>query len=264
MHIKKFFLLSLLSLFVCSGCGTNQKKTSYTIARTGYSEKARLHGLEKNLIGFSDDFLFEIARTEEVSLYPVHADRKSLLSMLEYKGIDGVLMAIVPTDDLEEDYLFSQPVFTTGPVLIVRKDAPYNSMSELEGRGVGFDKEYWPVLLLTDRKDVIFRPYEGVSQAINDLLSYRTDGVVIDAIVAYKMMQGLYRGSLKMCVPPLMPIGWRLVVKKGPHSEALIDLFNEGKEKLKQSGDLAKMLAYWELFDIYDPDATLRIIPKKF
>jgi polar amino acid transport system substrate-binding protein len=221
------------------------------------AERVLLYGLDKNVVGFSDDLLFEIGKEENVSIYPVTLDNSSLVTLLDQQGIDGVLSALEPNEELEVNYLFSDPYFTFGPILIVAQGSPYKSIQDMKNKEIGFEAAYVPVLRLKASTECIFRPYDNVNPMLEDLLHGRVDGVIIDAIVAYKFIVGPYRGLIRIAGDPLRPLGFRLIVKKGK-SEELVATFNQGLAAIRASGLFTKMLSYWGLFDIYNPEETLK------
>jgi len=253
--VIRFLLLCLLVLVGCHG--EKHKKTTYVVARTTAWEKTSLHGLETNLVGFADDLLAEISKVEKVQILPVEGNKVMPLAPLDQQDIDGVLSCIEPTFDLQQQYLFSEPFFTTGPVLVVLKNAPYKSWQDLEGKEIGVERDYFFATSLQDAVSSVFHPYNDVDSAVQDLLEGSLDGIIIDAVVAYKLISGPDRGKLTMLPQPLKPFYCRLVVKKGK-SDELMTLFNHGLKSLKESGLFTKMLTYWDLFDITNPQSTLK------
>jgi len=252
------FMVLIVSVVV-PGCSRKEqkKKSSYTIVRPTSAERVFLFGLDKNVLGFSDDLLFEIGKAEQVPLYPVSLDHSSLVTLLEAEDVDGVLSSLEPDEELRRRYLFSEPYFTYGPILIVAQDSPYSAIADMKNKEIGFEVAYFPALRLKQSSECIFRPFDNMNTVLEELLHKRLDGVIVDAIVAYKLILGPYRGRIRIVGEPLRPMSFRLIIKKGK-SDELVSTFNHGLAAVKASGLFTKMLTYWGLFDIYNPEETLK------
>ncbi|MDB6081329.1 MAG: putative bacterial extracellular solute-binding protein, partial [Chlamydiia bacterium] len=140
---------------------------------------------------------------------------------------------------------------------------PYTSLKDMNGKELGFERGYIWALQIKDSTSSIFRPYDDVTSAIDDLIASHLDGVIVDALVGYRLASGLYRGSLRAAGPPIIPLGIRLIVKKGKNEE-LVTLFNQGLAELKKSGLYEKVLRYWGLFDVENPKSALSESPTTF
>jgi polar amino acid transport system substrate-binding protein len=266
LYLKKIILLICVLSFGIAGCkiGNHKRTSPYVIGKNpGSFVSLSLYGAEKNVSGFSDDLVYEIAKDQDIQVRLFISDASPITSLLDEENIDGVLSAQAPTEQRMRDYIFSEPYFILGPVLVVRQDATYNSLQEMGSREVGYDRGSTTALQLTDTGEVIFTPYDDMLRAFEDLENGRVDGVVCDAIVAYRLASNLYRGKVRISGPPLVPIALRLVVKKGK-SEELIPLFNKGLEDLKKTHMYQKILRYWALYDVMEPGSVLTESPGTF
>jgi len=238
----------LAFLFICFSCEHIEHKATYRILRTGNWDQIALYGAEKNVLGFSDDLIYEIATREGFRVNLGGFDKQNILQALDIKEVDAVLTSVQPTPNRMLRYIFSDPYFSVGPVLMIRKDAAFKNLYDLSHRAVAYERSYtWP-LTLPGASDCVFHPYDDILRAVEDVSRGVVDAVVLDAIVANRLAAGLYSNTLKVAGPPLIPLGLYLVVKKGKNEE-LIHLFNEELEKLKKEGLYSKMLFYWGLAD---------------
>lgn len=249
MRLKHSFFLSLVIFLVASGCGAPTRTTPYVIARNPSWEQLNLYGTEKNISGFTDDLLFEIAKDQKMKIRLITSSRAPLVGLLDQDGVDAVISATTPTEENSRLYLFSEPLLVLGPVLVVQQNSPYTSVPDLAGKEIGFERTDSSALMLTDSAKAIFRPYDGAAQAFEDLINGRIDGVIVNAIIAHRLASNVYQGDVRILTPPLAPIGIRLVVKKGK-SEELVALFNQGLAELKKEAFYQKILLYWSLFDL--------------
>ena len=245
----------MLAVFLCVSCDHTEHKASYTVARNTNWEQTPLYGEEKNMLGFSDDLIYEIAKKEAFTVKLISYLQGPLIQALNIKGIDAVLTTMQPTHERLKYYVFSQPYFTIGPVLLVRKNATATNLSDLTDHSIAYDRlTTWP-LSLPGASGCVFHAYDDMLQAVDDLSRGKIDAVVLDAIIANNLAAGLYSNSIKVSGPPLVPLGFYLVVKKGKNEE-LISLFNKALQKLKKDGLYPKMLLYWGLFDALIVDST--------
>ncbi len=248
----------LLSVFVAiMGCtsGSKVRITPYIIGQNCAWESLNLYGKENNVTGFSDDLLLEVSRVEGISMQVVTTSLSPVVTLLEQEGIDAVLSALTPNDKTKKKYEFSEPYFILGPVLVVRKDAPYTNLEQMKAKDVGFERGNAWALNLANTTDAVFLPYDDMLPAFEDLQKGSLDAVVADAVVAYRLVGGVFRGALKIAGPPITPQALRLVVEKGKNEE-LITHFNHGLEAIKKNGLYSKILHYWGLFDALDPTSA--------
>src|SRR5437763_1803933 len=109
INLKKFSLLLFL-LSLATGCclWPSKRKEPYVIGKNPASFAAfSLHGAEKNVSGFSDDLLYEIATEEKIQVRLFVSDKRPILSLLKEKDVDGVFSAETPTEQKEINFIFS-------------------------------------------------------------------------------------------------------------------------------------------------------------
>jgi polar amino acid transport system substrate-binding protein len=222
------------------------------IARSASWDNVELSGTAKNVLGFSEDLLTQIAEVEhfQYSIYTA-SEEKSLLDLLDEKGIDAVFTAAEPTQMNESKYLFSDPFFTIGPVLLVRQDSSFMTTHDLQDADIAFERNGPWGVVGANLMQAHFQPYDQLGKALNNVDEGSIDAVIIDAIAAHHLVQGLYKGSLRIIGPPLTPISLRVAVKRGKHEE-FIKLFNEGLKTVQKSGLYSKILNYWDLYNATD------------
>ncbi len=242
-------VLWLLLIFHSCTSHPPERQTPYVIARSSVLEQLPLRGLEKNFFGFSQDLFTQIANLEKYKFILITSETLPLVSLLDDGEADAVVSVVEPTDWLRREYLFSQPFFVMGPVLVVKTDSPYTKNKDLMGKTVAYQRELLTESLYTDRYNFNLVPYNtDVTHAVDDLLHGDIDAMIVDSLIAVQLEASLYKNAIRILVPPVKPVGLRLVVQVGKNEE-LIDKFNEGLEEIKKSGLYDKMLNYWGLFD---------------
>lgn len=258
-----FFLLLILITDVSCSRNARKRTTPYVIAQNNAWEFLNLYEKEKNITGFSDDLLAEISKIEKIDIQTVATNKTPIVSLLRQNGIDGVLSALAPDEQNMRRYDFSVPYFVLGPVLVVRQNDPAHTLEEMGHREIGFERGYFWALQLANTTDAIFDPYNDVMPAFDDLKRGVIDGLIVDSMVAYRVVGSTYKGILRVAGPPLASVAIRLIVQKGKNKE-LLDHFNHGLEAVKKSGLYLKILRYWDLFDAMDPSSIYLTTPGEY
>ena len=247
MHTKNIAHYLFFIIVFLTGCfGQTKTKTTYSIYRSPLWEDVELHGTEKNMLGFTEDLCFEIADQEEIKIQLFTERHATGLSLLDKKGIDGILTTAVPSIRNEKEYLFSEPFFAFGTVLILRSTDTLEQFRSMKIKVIGFVRGRGDDLVAREDLGYIFRPYNQVVSAVEDLLEGRVDALSLDSIYANQLSKGLYSGRIKVATPLFKVIEFRLAVKKGENEE-LVTLFDQGLENLKKDSLYKKMLTYWGL-----------------
>src|ERR1017187_6605947 len=123
--MKKYALLSLL-LLLCTACfGNKSKQKNYTVFRSNSIEGVNLQGKESSIQGFTDDLLFEIARTKGIRIKITTLDHGKTGDLIDMTGADGVVGVVDATLESRKLYLISDPFFTFGPVVVMRMNDTY-------------------------------------------------------------------------------------------------------------------------------------------
>ncbi len=242
-------LLHLLLVFACTGCfWSSSERPVYTIFRSNTIQGINLQGKETSIQGFTDDVLFEIARMKGIRLQINTVEHGKTGEMIDMQGADGVVGVVDASLQNRRQYLISEPLFTFGPVVVLRRNETYKDIDSLKNKVVGFDRAY--AGLIENREDLSFilKPYDQMTYAMEDLVHGKIDAVILDSIRAYQLVGNFYANTLKVASSPLIVTSLCLIVKAGTFDE-LIPLFNDGLLKLKKQGTYQKMLDYWGLVD---------------
>lgn len=246
--MQNILVTLIFCIVFCTGCFKDNQVKTYTLYRSVGAENAHLYGTEKNVQGFTDDLFFEIAKNEGFKINFVTVPNRQMLSLLGRNRVDGVLTTQIPAHRDEKFYLLSDPYFSFGPVLLLRADDTLEHFKSIKVKVIGFGRNYGEDLTTREDLGYVFRPYEQVITAIEELISSRIDAVVVDSIYGHQLASGLYANKIKVATALFKVTKFRLAVKKGKNDE-LITLFNTGLEKLRKDGTYDKMLEYWALYE---------------
>lgn len=230
------------------GCQEVKEIKTYTVYRSMVWEDVNLHGMEKNLQGFSEDLFLEIAKNEGFKIEFVTVHSNQMLRLLKRKGVDIVLTTETVSTKDEKRYQFSDPFFTYGPVLMLRAGETLEDFKALKLKQIGFSRSVGQDLMTREDLGYVFTPYDATITAIDDLIAGRVDAVIVDSIYGNQLAVGLYSGKIKIAAPLFKIIRFRAATSQDGNKE-FIALFNQGLEKLKKSDAYAKMLTYWSLYE---------------
>lgn len=258
---------SLIGLVICVFIGLSIKSCSspppskvYRIGRDLNWYPGRAMGKQNNLLAFLDDLIFLVANEENLHVELTSSFASNLFKGLDNHAFDAIVSSVLPTPVSREDYVFSDPIFLLGPVLIVPKNSKIATLTEMENKIIGirsgssvvFDVERFPNI------DII--SYDNVLIALDSLTRGNIDGVILDLIPAQIYVTSLYKNQLKIVTDPLTKEGLRLVAVKNPEGTHFIEIFNKGLKEAKTSQAYNALLKKWGLFNFErysEPGVTL-------
>lgn len=196
------------------------------------------------LIGFEVDIMDALARRLGVRHRMLQYNWSNLIPSLERGDFDLTLNGIEATAEREERVLLSEPYYVYGETLAVRKDSPFRSLADLEGRPVGTLNQTVAHDLLRARR-VDLRLYEGTEEPYIDLVQGRVDGVLLDDIVADRY--GCNKPELA-CLPGDVARGtYVIAMRKG--DDDLKDLIDRALASMRADGQLETILRKWNLWN---------------
>lgn len=242
LAVALFFLWYLLR-----GCGSNGAvEKSYLIGRDISWYGFDLRGKEPNMVAFTDDLLAAISKAASIQLYPIDVSTESLFFGLNNGQWDGVMSSLAPDALNMQQYLFSEPFYITGPVLVVAADSKIATFDDLNGKLVAIPKDTRLPPAIA-QQSAVFTPYGWMGRAIVDLLDDRIDAVIMNFTSAKVYEQSIYAGKIKIVAGPILSKALRLIVRKDTPSAALIEKFDAAMRELIQNSNYQNMLIKWNL-----------------
>lgn len=220
---------------------------TYYIARDSTWYPIDLRGKEKNMVGFANDLIQEIAQMEGFKAQVFEVGRSGLLDGLNTGRYEGVFSSLQPNPVNRKQYAFSDPFYLLGPVIVVPKNSEVKSMQDLNGKILGIESGALQVFNIPEPPDIVIIPYDTVSTALDKLDSDVIDAVIMDVLRAYVFTEGFYSGRLKVATSPLNERGLRLISRNDPNSLLFVSQFNDALEKMKESGRYEELLDKWGL-----------------
>lgn len=252
MFVCMFFLV-WGGIRACSAPVGRNPEQLYRIARDPTWYPLNLMGKEKNVLAFSNDLLLMIAKMQKVRLELVSVDSSLLFEGLDKNDFQAVVSSMMPNVLNSRRYSFSDPFFFVGPVLIVRADSTVKSLEEMKNMVIGIKSDA-PVALSVSKYPVYYRSYTSMTDAFNDLYQKRIDGLLMPILQADTYINTFHHNEFKVVTSPLTDEGLRLVARKNPISEYLLDQFNLGLLQMFEDGSYSALLKKWDLIEPSHPE----------
>jgi len=204
------------------------------------------------VIGFEVDIANAVARRLGVKARFVQYAWSNLVPSLERGDFDIALNGLEATPERQQRILLSRPYFVYAETLAVRADSPYTSLADLAGKRVGtLNQTYAHDLLRAQPLEAVL--YEGNEEPYIDLEQRRTQGVLLDNIIADRYGCVSTRPLIR-CLPGDVARGTYVIgIRKGDNDlKAAIDGALEG---MRADGELEAILRKANLWDARQTEA---------
>lgn len=245
-------LLSLLLLLFggIRACSRSEREIArahlYLIARDPTWYPLDLMGKEKSMLAFTSDLILTIAKRRQVKLEIINVSSNYLLEGLKEKEYGAVISSMPPTALSNKTYNFSTPFYTIGPVLIVPVDSTVQSLKEMKNSVIAVNRNADLTIDITDY-NALYKPYDSMTKAFNDLYNGRIDGIILPVMQAYTYIDTFHKGRFKVITEPLNDEGLRLVTRQTLFAEFLITEFDEGLKEIISDGTYQTLCDKWGL-----------------
>lgn len=222
----------LLAMSLLVGCGDKEKNT-LTMGTNAEFPPFEYHEGEEGIVGFDIDLAHEIADKLGKELVIEDMDFDGLLTALSADKVDFVAAGVTATEERRTQVDFTKGYFHTKQSIIVKADN--EAIQEADDL---LDKKVGVQLGTTGDIYADMAGIEGLIQfttgplAVLDLKNGKIDAVIIDEIVAHKMIEG--QSDLKILEVPFIEEEYAIAIKKG--NEPLLKEINKALEELKADG----------------------------
>ncbi|WP_203362928.1 ABC transporter substrate-binding protein [Bacillus sp. REN10] len=254
-------ITSLLFLFVLSGCGSdNSKTTGATDERTKKDQGMKLvnegkltfamSGLlkplnykEKNkLVGFDVEIGHEIAKRIGLESNPVTNPWETILQGLKGKKYDAIIGSMTATEERAKQVDFSDPYYISGAqIFVADTNETLKSRADLKGKRIGVvqsstykqDAEQYT-------KDI--KSYPSDVYALQDLAPGRVDAVITDKIVGINAMK---ESNLKIKTVDEVLKKENIAVAVNKDNPELLKEINKAIQSMIEDGTYEKISNKW-------------------
>jgi polar amino acid transport system permease protein/polar amino acid transport system substrate-binding protein len=195
------------------------------------------------LAGFEVEIAQGLARRLGVRQRFVQNDWSNLLPSLARGDFDLALNGIEDTPAVRAQALVTRPYFTFSEQLVVRRGSPLRTLAELHGHRVGTLASSLAHSILREAPGIEVVLYGGQEEPYRDLALGRTDGVLLDSLIAARY--GLTRPELELADPDVARGTYVIAVRRG--EEKLRDAIDAALADMQARGELAAIYAKYRL-----------------
>lgn len=245
-----FSLIVILGITKACFFSSNYGKTYYLIARNIDWNGFHFTGKEPNIQAFAEELVLTASKEANLKVQFVAANSSTLLEDLRSEKYDAVFTFIAPNSLNEETYYFSDPLYLLGSVLVVRQDEDVHDLQDMEDKMIGISSSSSSIFDVAHYPSIIILTYDNMNAALNDLVSNKIDGVIIDRWSAHVNTHGFFDHQLKIATIPFTHEGLRLATLNHKDLQEFIKSFDDGFERVKVSGKYHELLHKWDLYDI--------------
>ncbi|MDI6880891.1 MAG: transporter substrate-binding domain-containing protein [Desulfitobacteriaceae bacterium] len=166
--------------------------------------------------------------------------------LLDSGDVDMDVSTFTITEERKKSYNFSDPYYTDGVGLLVKKAAGYKSLKDLNGKKVGVAQSSTSKKAVEEEASKVgakvtfqeFATYPEIKAALD---SGRVDAFSVDRSILY----GYLDDSTVVLPDKFSPQDYGIATKKS--NEGLAKLVNDTVNELKKSGEIDKLIQKWGL-----------------
>ncbi|SHK04878.1 transporter substrate-binding domain-containing protein [Propionispora hippei] len=166
--------------------------------------------------------------------------------LLDNGEVDLVIATFTITDERKQSYNFSEPYFTDGVALMVKKDSGITSLKDLNGKKIGVAQSATSKKALVDEVNKLgikvdfleFGTYPEIKTALD---SGRVDCFSVDGAILY----GYLDDSTVILPDRYSPQKYGIASKKS--NTSLAKLVDDTVAEMQKSGDMDKLIQKWGL-----------------
>lgn len=195
------------------------------------------------LTGFDHDIAVAIAEEMGLEPQPESGAFDTLIQGVKSKRYDVLIASMSPTEERKKAVDFSDPYYSSGAALFVKKDSDCQDPEQLKDASVGVATGTTYGDFLKD-KDWVgdVRNFTADVTALEDVEKGRLDGAVTDLLVGLYQIDQADR-DLRVCGDPLYTEEPAFAVDKG--NTELLDQLNEALAAIKSDGTYAEISKKW-------------------
>ncbi|MDR1922065.1 MAG: basic amino acid ABC transporter substrate-binding protein [Candidatus Adiutrix sp.] len=248
--MKKLFAAALMLVLVIPAASAFAQKKTITIAADATWPPMEFLNQDKELVGFSVDYMKAAAEAAGYEAKIINAAWDGIFAGLVNKQYDAICSSVTITEERKKTMDFSTPYFTVRQAVIVPKDSPVKSIEDLKGKRAGSQISTTGTFAVNKIAGVESVTFDEVGLAVEDLYIGRLDAVVCDDAVASNFIldNDKYKEKLKIAAilnTPEAEEHYGVAVLKGD-AETLA-LINKGIEAVKASGLDEELIKKWIL-----------------
>lgn len=260
--------LLLAAVYALAGCGGAAQQAGSGQASEGGSETGLgtlVVGSEVNyppfesvdangnMVGFDIELIEAVGKAagyDRVEIRNIKWD--SLIPALNARQVDAVISAMTITDERAQASRFSDPYFTAGQAIMVKKGSPIRTVADLSGKNVGVQGDTTGQFAVEKQNEAFskmseplppanIKPFQSTPDAINALVTGQVDAVVVDLPVLQEYLKDNPDAGVEITGPPFTVEYYGIAMRLD--DTALADRINRALAQVKADGTYDRIYA---------------------
>jgi arginine/lysine/histidine transporter system substrate-binding protein len=235
---KKLVLIGLIVVMAVSCIACSSKKDNELVMATNaefppyeYIDGSDYRGIDVEIAQAIADDLGKKLVIEDMAF-------DSIVSAVQSGKADIGLTGMTVNEERLKNVDFSDTYTTATQVIIVKKGSDIKSKDDLEGKLIGVQLGTTGDIYADDVKDATVERYNKGFEAVQALSQGKVDAVIIDNEPAKVFVS--QNEDIEILEEEFVVEDYAIAIKKG--NDDLLKQINESLNKLKESGDLQKII----------------------
>ncbi|MEK4230608.1 basic amino acid ABC transporter substrate-binding protein [Solibacillus sp. FSL H8-0538] len=260
MKTSKFFKIiapfaaASMILAACGAEDSSTKDTGGNITKIVAGTEATYAPFEYlddkgNVVGIDAEILAAIGEEMGVETEIKNVGWDSMMSQVTTGEVDMGAAAITITDERKETYDFTEPYYEASLLIVTKEDSNIASFEELKDKKVSVQINTTGHIAAQELQGIASSntlAYENFSVALTEVLTGATVAAIGDNAVILDYLKNNPDSGLKAIEDDSFKVDhFGFMVKKG--NKELLDLLNEGLQKIKDNGKLAEITGTKEI-----------------
>ena len=251
--MKKVLVFLMMAIMACSmlltGCGGEAKKAadSAKVLRVGTEPVFAPFEFpkegSKDLTGFDIELIEALGKQMGYKVEMVSMGFDALIPALNSNNIDVAIAGMTITDERKKVVDFTESYYTSGLMIMVRKDSNVKSIDDLKGKTIACQIGTTGEKNARNVANAKVTAFNTNDEAVMELKNKGVDAIINDSpVVGYYLAQG-GNASMKTVGDIMEAEQYGLAVKKG--NDKLAGEINKALAELKKNGEYDKIYKTW-------------------
>jgi ABC-type amino acid transport substrate-binding protein len=240
--LMKAFMALIVILFV--GCNKTSSPHTIKLGMDPSFIPLNSMGQESHISGYVSELFQKVGDETKISIELAKLSWDDLLPQLRHDKLDGIITTISPYNFYKKDFEFSDPIVSTGPCLISKKEQKISNLDQLNGKIIGIILGSSAELIASSNGGITIQSFESPSSLLDALVRGQIDAAMLDYLIAYAYTQDLYQKTLIITSSPYGDQGIRFMVKK-TNNQGIKVL--EALNSLLKESSTSELLQKWQL-----------------
>ncbi len=241
--IKKPLLLLFLLLGACSSWVPKREISigidpSFTMSPVGNKQG--------QVNAFTNELLEEIFKDTRFNIKYVQLSYDNLVDHVDSCGVDFIVSSLPQTLENRDTFNYTSMFLSLGEVFVTRHGASTLDYRNFTGKLIAIENQPSLLTLFSNYPMINLTYYNHIPQALEDIVTMKTDGALIPYISLSSHLSPEYRRLLKVNPSKLTSRGLYLL-SLNDRCNLVKHTFNKRLAKLIDEGVYEKLLEKWDL-----------------